>query len=61
MSVDQTNDVTGKRTWNFQDRYSSDIEFKRQIDEGRTRSKAKQELAALKDALSMPQRKKKLY
>ena len=61
MSGEAPNERTGKRTWNFHDRYSSDAEFKRQIDEGRTRSKAKQELAALKDALSMPQRKKKLY
>ena len=61
MSGEQSSERTGKRTWNFHDRYSSDTEFKRQIDEGRTRSKAKQELAALKDALSMPRRKKKLY
>ena len=61
MSGEQSSERTGKRTWNFHDRYSSDAEFKRQIDEGRVRSNAKRELAALKDALSMPQRKKKLY
>ena len=61
MSGEASNERTGKRTWSFHDRYSSDTEFKRQIDEGRVRSSAKRELAALKDALSMPQRKKKLY
>ena len=51
----------GPRTWSFHERYASDPEFKRQIDEGRTRSQAKRELAALKEALAMPQHRKRLY
>lgn len=54
-------DRAGKRTWSFHERYASDAEFKRQIDEGQRRSKEKRELAALKNALSMPQRREKLY
>ena len=54
-------DRTGKRTWSFHERYASDPEFKRQVDEGKRRAQDKRELLALKKALSMPSRREKLY
>ena len=50
-----------KSTWSFHERYASDPEFKRQVDEGRTRAQSKQGLSELKSALAMPREKKKLY
>lgn len=50
---------TGKRTWAFHERYSSDPEFKRQIDEGRKRANDAG-VQQLKDALAT-NRQTKLY
>lgn len=52
---------TGKRTWSFHERYASDPEFKRQVDEGRKRSAAQQNHDAVTAALAMPSQRKKLY
>ena len=53
--------LANKSTWGFHERYANDPEFKRQIDEGRIRSRAKQSLESLKQSLLMPTRKAKLY
>lgn len=48
-------------TVGFQDRYNSDAEFKRQVDEGRKRAAQKQSLKALQASLDMPRLGKKHY
>lgn len=50
-----------KRTIGFHERYENDAEFKRQVDEGRVRSKERKSLAALQSSLSMVKDKRKLY
>lgn len=56
-----TNSVDDKPTVGFQDRYNTDSEFKRQVDDGRKRAAQKQSLKALQDALAMPSQRKKHY
>lgn len=53
--------MADKPTVSFKERYASDPEFKRQVDEGRKRHTADQNYAKLKDALAMSKTKKKLY
>lgn len=45
----------------FHQRYNSDPEFKRQVDEGRKRSAAERTHRQLKESLDMPRAGKKLY
>lgn len=52
---------TAKPTVGFQDRYANDVEFKRQVDEGRKRSNQGKSLEALKASLNMVKDGKKLY
>ena len=52
---------TGKRTWSFHDRYASDDEFRRQVDEGRKRRQSERTHAAVTDSLAMVKNKKRLY
>jgi len=54
-------DDKSRPTIPFQDRYSSDAEFKRQVDEGRRKRKEKDSLAALKSSLNMVNNRKKIY
>lgn len=49
------------RTVSFEDRYSSDPEFKKQVDEGRRRMKERETTKHVKAALDMVREKKKLY
>jgi len=48
-------------TISFSDRYASDQEFRKQVDEGRKRATEKRTTEALKKSLSMPKRREKLY
>ena len=49
-------------TWNFKDRYASDAEFKRQVDEGRKKRTEASSLSALQSSLDLTRGKgKKLY
>jgi hypothetical protein len=52
---------TEKPTVGFQERYNSDAEFKRQVDDARRRSAQKRSLDALKAALDMQRTGKKHY
>ena len=61
-ATDRPNHASAKPTWSFHERYSSDAEFKRQVDEARKRSAQERSTSALKSSLEMVQGKKpKLY
>ena len=60
-SGNQTERNKNARTWSFHERYAGDPEFKRQIDEGRQRSKERREQDALKSALSMTREHRRIY
>jgi hypothetical protein len=60
--TDRPNHASSKPTWSFHERYASDAEFKRQVDEARKRSTSERNTVALKNSLSMTQGKRpKLY
>jgi len=59
--MSERNERADKRTIGFHDRYENDSEFKRQVDEGRARSKETRGQQELKSALSMFREKRKLY
>lgn len=52
-----------QQTWGFNDRYATDPEFKKQVDEARKRADNKRDLEMTKEALSQisGKRGKKLY
>lgn len=58
---DLPNDGKMNTTSDFHVRYTNDPEFKRQVDEGRKRAGVNRAQAALKDSLTMVQRRKRLY
>lgn len=61
-ATDRPNHASDKPTWSFHERYNSDAEFKRQIDEARKRSAAERTTAALKTGLDIVNNKgPKLY
>lgn len=60
--TDRPNHASGKSTWSFHERYASDAEFKRQVDEARKRAAQERSTAALKESLEMSRgNRKKLY
>lgn len=59
--TDLPNHASSKPTWSFHERYNSDAEFKRQVDEGRQRRDAERNLIALQSSLDMVRKRKKLY
>lgn len=60
--TDRPNHASEKPTNSFHERYNSDAEFKRQVDEARQRVKQEQGLAQLKQSLNITQNKgQKLY
>jgi hypothetical protein len=61
-NTDRPNHASSKPTWSFHERYASDAEFKRQVDEARKRSTSERNTVALKNSLNMTQGKRpKLY
>ncbi len=50
-----------KQTWGFHERYENDAEFRRQVDEGRQRSKDRKSLDALQKSLNMFKERRKSY
>lgn len=60
-STDLPNKPSAKPTWSFHERYASDAEFKRQVDEARARTTAERSLTALTTSLNMVKNKEKLY
>lgn len=52
-ATDRPNHASGKPTWSFHERYSSDAEFKRQVDEARRRSAQERSTANLQSSLNM--------
>lgn len=50
-ATDRPNHASSKPTWSFHERYNTDAEFKRQVDEARKRSKADRGHATLISAL----------
>jgi len=48
-------------SWQFHERYASDPEFKRQVDEGRRKNRAKKSFAALESVLKMVKDGRKVY
>lgn len=60
-TTDLPNDASKRPTWSFHERYASDAEFKRQVDEARRRSASRQSQQALNDALKAQRDRKKLY
>ena len=50
-----------KPTVGFHERYASDTEFKRQVDDAKKRSNAARGTAALKKSLAMVSERKKSY
>lgn len=61
-NTDRPNSPSAKPTWSFHERYASDAEFKRQIDEARKRSSEERGTAALKTSLDLTRGKgTKLY
>lgn len=59
--TDLPNHASNKPTWSFHERYNSDAEFKRQVDEGRRRSKEIATTKALKAVAEVGKTRKKLY
>lgn len=59
--TDLPNQASPKPTWSFHERYSSDPEFKRQVDYGRQQRAQEQSTAALTDSLNMVNKRQKLY
>jgi hypothetical protein len=61
-NTDRPNHASDKPTWSFHERYGSDPEFKRQVDEARKRSADERNLTALKSSLDIANNKgPKLY
>lgn len=60
-STDLPNKPSPKATWSFHERYASDAEFKRQVDEARNRAAAEQSKQALTKSLGMFSNGEKLY
>lgn len=61
-ATDRPNSASSKPTWSFHERYSSDAEFKRQVDEARKRSAAEKNTESLKTSLDIANSKgPKLY
>jgi hypothetical protein len=61
-NTDRPNHASSKPTWSFHERYASDAEFKRQVDDARKRSAAERGTAALQTSLDLTRGKgRKLY
>lgn len=61
-NTDRPNSASPRSTWQFHERYASDSEFKRQVDEARKRSAEERGTEALKTSLDMTRGKgPKLY
>lgn len=59
--TDMPNRASANPTWSFHERYASDAEFKRQVDDARKRRMQEQAQATLKTSLNMVQNRQKLY
>lgn len=59
--TDMPNRASAKPTWSFHERYASDAEFKRQVDDARNRRMAEQQQTARDTALNMVKNRQKLY
>lgn len=59
--TDMPNRVSAQPTWSFHERYASDAEFKRQIDDARNRRMQEQATKTLTNSLNMTRDRKKLY
>lgn len=59
--TDLPNNASRKPTWSFHERYASDAEFKRQVDEGRRRSRESATQQQIQSALDMQNQGRKLY
>lgn len=59
--TDRPNHASSNRTWSFHERYASDAEFKRQVDDAKRRQAQEQSTAALTNSLAMTSQGKKLY
>ena len=61
-NTDRPNHASSKPTWSFHERYASDAEFKRQVDEARKRAAREHGTVALKTSLDLTRGKgTKLY
>lgn len=60
-STDLPNSPSAKPTWSFHERYASDAEFKKQVDEARNRAAAERSTKALTTSLGMVANRQKLY
>lgn len=52
-ATDRPNHASTKPTWSFHERYGSDAEFKRQVDEARRRVREDKSLSAIQSSLKM--------
>lgn len=52
-ATDRPNHASARPTWSFHERYQSDAEFKRQVDEARKRKAAEESHSAISSALKM--------
>lgn len=61
-NTDRPNSPSPKPTWSFHERYGSDPEFKRQVDDARQRAASEKNTVALKSSLDIVNNKgPKLY
>lgn len=59
--TDMPNRASPNPTWSFHERYASDAEFKRQVDDARHRRMQEQSTEALTKSLNMVSQRQKLY
>ena len=52
-NTDRPNSASPKPTWSFHERYGSDAEFKRQVDDARKRAAAEKNTVAVKSSLAI--------
>ena len=61
LATDRPNHASDRPTWSYHERYNSDAEFKRQVDEGRKRASADRSLKQIREATQAIRKGKKLY
>ncbi len=60
-NTDRPNHASDRPTWSFHERYASDAEFKRQVDEGRKRANELRTTKQLASVAEIGRKRKKLY
>ena len=60
-ATDRPNHASDRPTWSFHERYASDAEFKRQVDDGRKRANELRTTKQLQNVAEIGRKRKKLY